>query len=134
MCRRHETHTPLRLASSIENVRDDALIGLGLSVGLRASEVVGVRTSEIDFERGLIKIWDEKKDKWRLTIPTLETMSALAEERVNFGNIDYGVIRTSASARIILWGPAPTMCVTPGARPTTLAPYGTIIKSTSHPT
>jgi hypothetical protein len=29
------------------------------------SEVVGIRTSEIDFERGLIKIWDEKKDLWR---------------------------------------------------------------------
>ena len=54
------------LLSEIENIRDDALIRLGLSVGLRVSEVVGIRTSEIDFERGLINIWDEKKDKWRL--------------------------------------------------------------------
>lgn len=65
------------LLSSIENIRDDALIRLGLSVGLRVSEVVSIRTSEIDFDRGLIKIWDEKKDKWRLVMPTLETISAI---------------------------------------------------------
>jgi integrase len=65
------------LLSSIENIRDDALIRLGLSVGMRVSEVVTIRTSEIDFDQGLIKIWDEKKDKWRLVMPTLETMSAI---------------------------------------------------------
>lgn len=58
------------LLASIENIEDDALIRLGLSVGLRVSEVVSIRTSEIDFERGLIKIWDEKKDKWRFVMPT----------------------------------------------------------------
>lgn len=65
------------LLSSIESIRDDALIRLGLSVGLRVSEVVGIRTSEIEFERGLVRIWDEKKDKWRLVMPTLETMGAI---------------------------------------------------------
>jgi integrase len=53
------------LFSSVDNIRDDALIRLGLSVGLRVSEVVTIRTGEIDFDRGLIKIWDKKKDKWR---------------------------------------------------------------------
>ncbi len=66
-----------RLLFSIDNNRDDALIRLGLSVGLRVSEVVTIRTSEIDYDRGLIKIWDEKKDKWRFVMPTLETMSAI---------------------------------------------------------
>ncbi len=65
------------LLTSIDNIRDDALIRLGLSVGLRVSEAVGVRTSEIDFDRGLIRIWDEKKDKWRFIMPTLEAMSAI---------------------------------------------------------
>ena len=65
------------LLAAIDNIRDDALIRLGLSVGLRVSEVVTILTSEIDFERGLIKIWDEKKDKWRLIMPTTEAMSAL---------------------------------------------------------
>src|SRR5712691_5824780 len=65
------------LLSSLESIRDDALVRLGLSVGLRVSEVVTIRTSEIDFERGLIKIWDEKKGKWRLIMPTLEALSAI---------------------------------------------------------
>ena len=65
------------LLSSVESIRDDALIRLGLSVGLRVSEVVTVRTSEIDFDHGLIKIWDEKKDKWRHVMPTLEAMGVL---------------------------------------------------------
>jgi integrase/recombinase XerD len=65
------------LLASIENIRDDALIRLGLSVGMRVSEVVSIRRSEIDIDRGLVKIWDEKKDKWRLVMPTLETMSAI---------------------------------------------------------
>ena len=71
-----EAHIRLLLAD-IDNVRDDALIRLGLSVGLRVSEVVSVRTSEIDFERGLINIWDEKKDRWRLVMPTWEALSAI---------------------------------------------------------
>ena len=65
------------LLAKIENIRDDALIRLGLSVGLRVSEVVGIRVSEIDFDRGLINIWDEKKDKWRLVMPTQEAMGAV---------------------------------------------------------
>lgn len=65
------------LLAAMDNIRDDALIRLGLSVGLRVSEVVSVRTSEIDFGRGLIKIWDEKKDLWRMVMPTMETMGAI---------------------------------------------------------
>lgn len=34
------------LLHSVDNIRDDALIYLGLSVGLRVSEVVSIRTSE----------------------------------------------------------------------------------------
>ena len=65
------------LLSSVESIRDDALIRLGLSVGLRVSEVITIRTSEIDFDHGLIKIWDEKKDRWRHVMPTLEAMGVL---------------------------------------------------------
>jgi len=72
------TETEIRnLLSSLENIRDDVLIRLGFSVGLRVSEVVSIRTSEIDFERSLIKIWDEKKDKWRFVMPTLETIGVI---------------------------------------------------------
>ena len=65
------------LLHAIDNIRDDALVHLGLSVGLRVSEVVSIRTSEIDFERGLINIWDEKKDRWWLVMPTLDTLSSI---------------------------------------------------------
>jgi integrase len=65
------------LLASVESIRDDALIRLGLSVGLRVSEVVAIRTSEVDFDRGLIKIWDEKKDRWRHVMPTMEAMGVL---------------------------------------------------------
>ena len=65
------------LLAAVDNSRDDALLRLGLSVGLRVSEVASLRTSEIDFDRGLIKIWDEKKDRWRLVMPTLEALSAI---------------------------------------------------------
>src|SRR5712692_659137 len=65
------------LLSSVESIRDDALIRLGLSVGLRVSEVVTIRTSEIDFDHGLIKIWDEKKDRWRHVMPTTETIGVV---------------------------------------------------------
>ncbi len=64
------------LLTTIESIRDDALIRLGLSVGLRVSEIVTIRTSEID-SRGLIKIWDEKKDKLRHVMPTMEAMGVL---------------------------------------------------------
>jgi integrase len=65
------------LLSNIDSVRDDALMRFGLSVGLRVSEVVTIRTSEIDFDHGLIKIWDEKKDRWRNVMPTMEAMGVL---------------------------------------------------------
>ena len=49
------TESQIRLLlNEIDTMRDDALVRLGLSVGLRVSEVVGIRTSEVDFERGLI--------------------------------------------------------------------------------
>jgi hypothetical protein len=38
---------------------------------------MGIRTSKVDFERGLIKIWDEQKDKWRFIKPTNEALAAV---------------------------------------------------------
>lgn len=65
------------LLHTIDTIRDDALVRLGLAVGLRVSEVVTIRTSEIDFGRGVIQVWDEKKDQWRWVMPTLETLSTI---------------------------------------------------------
>jgi integrase len=47
------------LFSSVEIICGDVISRLGLFVGRRVTEVATIRTSEIDFEDGLIKIWDE---------------------------------------------------------------------------
>jgi len=65
------------LLAQVDNARDNALIRLGLSVGLRVSEIMGIRASDIDFERGTITIWDEKKDKFREVMPPRDTLSAV---------------------------------------------------------
>jgi integrase len=50
---------------------------MGLSIALSVLPELGIRTSEIDFECGLVKIWDEMKDQWRFVMPTQETLSAI---------------------------------------------------------
>lgn len=50
-----EAHIRLLLAA-VDDIRDDAFIRVGLSVGLRVSEVVAIRTPDIDVERGVITI------------------------------------------------------------------------------
>jgi integrase len=54
-----------RLLSTIDNIEDKTLITLGIDSGCRVSEIVGILTSNIDYANQTIKIWDEKKDKWR---------------------------------------------------------------------
>ena len=46
------------LLSIIDNVLDKCLITLGIDSGGRVSEVIGILTSNIDYERQTIKIWD----------------------------------------------------------------------------
>jgi integrase len=93
------------LLAAVENIRDDALLRLGLSVGLRVSEVVSIRTSEIDFDRGLIKIWDEKKDRWRLVMPTLEAISAIKKYLNSLDQTPQYLfaVSTKTVERIIQW-------------------------------
>src|SRR5712692_4292220 len=54
------------LLASLDAIRDDALLRLGLAGGVRGSVLVTIRTSEMAGRRGLIKIWDEERNKWRL--------------------------------------------------------------------
>ena len=78
------------LLTATDNIQDDALIRLGLSVGLRVSEVVSIRTSEIDFERGIIKIWDEKKDRWRTS--HIRAISILVDDNLDtVGELPFGL-------------------------------------------
>jgi len=49
----------------IDDIEARTLIEFALETGLRASDVTGILTSNIEFEHQYIKIWDEKKDTWR---------------------------------------------------------------------
>jgi integrase len=57
-----------KLFNVIDNIEDRAVIEFGLETGLRASDITGILTSNIDFEHQYIKVWDEKKDTWRTVV------------------------------------------------------------------
>jgi integrase len=61
-----------KLLVSIDNCRDKTLIQLGLVMGCRVSEVVGIRLSNVLEDR--IKLWDEKKDVFREAVVDPDTM------------------------------------------------------------
>lgn len=65
------------LLTRIATVREEAAIRLGITTGLRVSELISIRPNDIDWERGVISIWDEKKDQRREVMPPLETLASL---------------------------------------------------------
>lgn len=54
-----------KLLEIIDEIEDKTLIVFTLETGLRRSEVVNILTSNIDYERQVVKIYDEKKNHWR---------------------------------------------------------------------
>jgi len=54
-----------RLLSIIDNIEDKLLIAFGIESGCRVSEAVTLQTANIDNERQIARVWDEKKDLWR---------------------------------------------------------------------
>jgi len=54
-----------KLFDVIDDIEVKALIEFGLETGLRASDITGIQTSNIDYDHQYIKVWDEKKDAWR---------------------------------------------------------------------
>jgi len=59
--------------------RDDAMVRLALSVGLRVSEVITLTQSDIDWQAGTLKVWDEKKDRMREVMPDSRTLTVLRQ-------------------------------------------------------
>lgn len=57
-----------KLLSVIDQIEDKTLILFTLETGLRRSEVVEILTSNIDYKRQTVKIYDEKKDEWRIVV------------------------------------------------------------------
>lgn len=77
------------LLQSAESDRDHALIRLGVSVGLRVSEVANIRPSDIDLDRGAVKIWDEKKDVWRDVVPDNATLATIRRYLHGLGSSEW---------------------------------------------
>jgi integrase len=65
------------LLAALPTYRDDVMVRLGLSVGLRVSELLGITQADIDWQLGKIKIWDEKKNKLREVTPDTPTLAVL---------------------------------------------------------
>lgn len=57
-----------KLLNVIDDLEDRALVLFALETGLRRSEIVTIQTSNIDFERQVVQVYDEKKDQWRTVI------------------------------------------------------------------
>jgi integrase len=66
-----------RLLVCIDNKRDKLLIQLGLVMGCRVSEIVNIRLKNVETDR--IKIWDEKKNRFREVVIDRETKTFLDE-------------------------------------------------------
>jgi len=66
---KHLTDSEVRaLLSVIETIEDKALTIFGLTSGCRVSEVVHLRVQDIDYDRQVCSVWDEKKDLTRTII------------------------------------------------------------------
>ena len=52
------------LLRSCETPLEKALIELGLTTGIRRSDIVNIQIANIDLEGSRIKFWEEKKDRW----------------------------------------------------------------------
>lgn len=63
------------LLNSVDNLMYHTMLALGLTIGCRISEVVSISLNNVDFERNRVVIWDEKKDLWRPTMPTLAVLN-----------------------------------------------------------
>jgi integrase len=57
-----------KLLTAIDDLEDKTLVLFALETGLRRSELVTIRTADIDFDRQTVKVYDEKKDEWRLAV------------------------------------------------------------------
>jgi integrase len=57
-----------RLLDLIDDVEDKTLILFALETGLRRSEIVSIQTANIDYERQVLQVYDQKKDQWRSVV------------------------------------------------------------------
>lgn len=66
------------LINSCTDLFERTILILGFNSGMRVSEISHIDVGMVDFERESIKIWDEKKDRYRTVYPGKVAMSAVA--------------------------------------------------------
>jgi len=66
-----------KIMMMVDNLRDQAMLHFGFNVGCRVSEVVSFTAETIDWQQGMVRIWDEKKNTYRWVMPPLETIQKL---------------------------------------------------------
>jgi len=66
-----------RVLVSVDDKRDKLLIQLGVVLGCRVSEVVTIRLKNVSSDR--IKLWDEKKNRFRDAVIDSETQELLEQ-------------------------------------------------------
>jgi len=67
------------LMLGVDNLRDCVLLHLGFNTGMRVSEVLTFSQDAIDWQQGSIRIWDAKKNEYRLVYPPLESLNKLKQ-------------------------------------------------------
>ncbi len=65
------------LINSTTQLEDRTLFILGFNTGMRVSEIVNIPWTAVDWNEGMITIWDEKKNRSRRVMPDAYTLSTL---------------------------------------------------------
>lgn len=66
-----------KLVDSCTDLETRVLFILGFNTGMRVSEIVNVSWIAIDWEEGFIRIWDEKKNRYRSVFSNLSALNML---------------------------------------------------------
>jgi len=72
----------LAILSVLSEPEDILLARVGIDLGARVGEMVNLKWADLDFDRKVVTLWDEKKDKTRycvLTDPTWELLRVHSE-------------------------------------------------------
>lgn len=67
----------IKLLENTESVEERVLMFLGLTTGLRASEIISIEPINFDFSKGLLRIWDRRKHRYRTVYLADELISEL---------------------------------------------------------
>ena len=86
----------IKLISATEELEAQTLFILGINTGMRVSEIVNIPWTAINWAEGSIRIWDEKKNKFRDVYPDKNTLNSLKRWQGSDGGKREKVFQMSA--------------------------------------